>query len=135
MNYIVSFGIPIVVLVLMLLPFFVLRKKEGWLGDWRGVILRWAIGIGIWTLFIWITYSNFYYNSFSEFDSMVARSTMALFLYFLIWPFFGFNLYRGTKFTKNLIFQLFIGLVNLGIGIALLVLGIAWGLSGFMNLG
>lgn len=132
MNYIISFGIPLLVLVLMLTPFFLFRKKENWVGDWQGAIARWVIGIGIWSISIWLFYSNFYYSNFTKFDTVSAHLAITILLYFLIWPFFGFNLFRGTRLTKNLIFQLFIGLLNLAIGVVLLIFGTLWGVSHIM---
>ncbi|MBT3412896.1 MAG: hypothetical protein HN802_03110 [Candidatus Jacksonbacteria bacterium] len=129
MNSILSFGIPTVVLVLMLAPFFILRKKEGWIGDWRGAFLRWALGIVIWYVLLIIFTKLTSLTWLDLYTDSGVYVFLSILLYFFIWPFFGFNLLKGTKITKNLIFQLFVGLLNLSIGIVLLIFAVLWGMS------
>ncbi len=134
LQYIITFGVPLMVLALMLAPFFILRRARGWLSDWRGAILRWGVGVGIWYVMTDIFFNKFYYSTLPGIDSANIALIWVLFFFFFLWPFFGFNLTRGNKLTKSIVFQLIIGIINITAGIFLTILAIPWGLAGLGGL-
>ena len=124
----ITFGVPLVALILMLAPFFVFRHARGWLGDWRGAVARYIFGTGIGVLIIDIS-ARLSYTIEELIKDGVVFVFFAILIFFFIWPFFGFNLLRGNKLTKSIIFQLVVGLINLALGIMVLIMAIPWGLS------
>ncbi|HAZ16319.1 MAG: hypothetical protein A3H59_01505 [Candidatus Jacksonbacteria bacterium RIFCSPLOWO2_02_FULL_43_9] len=134
LQYVITFGVPVLVLALMLAPFFIFRKARGWLGSWPGAILRWGVGVGIWYLTTDVFFNKFYYSTLPGIDSANIVLILGLFIFFLLWPFFGFNLAQGNKLTKSIIFQLIVGLINVAVGIFILIMAIPWGLAGLGGL-
>ena len=133
LQYVITFGVPILVLALMLAPFFIFRKARNWLGDWRGAILRWGVGGGIWWVCLDSYFKIFYYTQYGGGGGDVFI-LFSLLIFFFLWPFLGFNLLRGNRLTKSIIFQLIVGLINIAVGIFILIMAIPWGLAGLGGL-